>query len=436
MMNSVVLASLVHWPGGGVLGQVGPSDQLNISLGCDRDIAGEANIVTDTTANLSSPMLASGAFRDALVRFHRLISAHDQGRPFTNFHEGIAAAEEGYKPRLRDHALARLDPSRWSRDQIGSGSILQHVIDAIEIQDSRVTLVNNLVFWQNRFGHANREHRVLLEAVSDFGSRRQLEELFYDLYRGEADEGATFDRLSELIGAKYPLMAYLFFLRDSDRFMPIQPTTYDRAFRNLGIDLTTLKNCNWTNYQRYNSALVEVQKALVEVAGLAKTRLVDAHSFCWILETFKEPDEDGKVPAGKHAGRIVGGPEKSIIAMRYSILNTVRSSNGQIVERTVKDKTTSLSEPALDAHLGYLLVLQDGRCALTGIPFDFHTIDGDRHLRPSPDRIDSTGHYEPGNIQVVCQFINFWKGTFEDAEFRRLLMLVRGDHRTEAELSS
>lgn len=46
--------------------------------------------------------------------------------------------------------------------------------------------------------------------------------------------------------------------------------------------------------------------------------------------------------------------------------------------------------------------------------------------RPSLDRIDSDGHYEAGNLQVVCRFINFWKGASDDEEFRRLLELVRG----------
>ncbi len=56
---------------------------------------------------------------------------------------------------------------------------------------------------------ANRDHRVLLEAVSNADLRFDLEQLLFGLYRGEADLGATFDRLSELTGAKYPLLAYL-----------------------------------------------------------------------------------------------------------------------------------------------------------------------------------------------------------------------------------
>ena len=40
------------------------------------------------------------------------------------------------------------------------------------------------------------------------------------------------------------------------------------------------------------------------------------------------------------------------------------------------------------------------------------------------DRIDSNGHYEFGNLQVVCQFVNFWKSDSDNSEFKRLLRLV------------
>ena len=73
-----------------------------------------------------------------------------------------------------------------------------------------------------------------------------------------------------------------------------------------------------------------------------------------------------------------------------------------------------------------LLDLQDNRCALTGLLFQFIGPDADKNLLPSLDRIDSAGHYETGNLQVVCQFINFWKGDSDNAEFQGLLMLVRG----------
>lgn len=373
----------------------------------------------------ASDRISSSAFRDAYTRFERLIAAHAPEHPFTTFDEGIAGAEEGYKLPLRRKALTLLSLETWRQDEVGDGSILARTIAAIEIQDSRGPLTNNLVFWQNRFGPQNQDHRGLIEARGDPARRLVAETLLYDLFRGGADEGGVFESLSRLTGAKYPLLAYLFFLHDPDRFSPIQPTTYDRAFRNLGLPLVTVRNCTWSNYRRFNGILDQVRLLLASEAGLAKPRLIDAHSFLWILETFQKPDTDGRVAPRKNAARIVGGVEKSIIAMRHSILSTVACANGQTVQRTVKEKLTSLLDLELEQHLAFLLVEQDNRCALTGLAFDFHTVEGDRKMRPSADRIDSRKHYEPDNIQIVCQFINFWKGSEDDQEFRRLLTLIK-----------
>ena len=202
-------------------------------------------------------------FRSQFQRFKRVVAQHDSGRAFSTFHEGVVAVWEGYKPRLRDRARGILAPETWAESQIGSGGILKRVIEAIEVQDN--ALVNNLVFWQNRYGHANREHYLLLEAVSNADRGRQVEAELFGLYCREADEGGTFDRLSHLTGAKYPLLAYLHFLKDMERFAPIQPTTFDRAFRELGINLVTVRNCSWENYEEFNAALGEVREALARI---------------------------------------------------------------------------------------------------------------------------------------------------------------------------
>jgi hypothetical protein len=369
--------------------------------------------------------LTGDIFQKQFARFQRLIAANDEGISFTNFQEGVAGAWENYKPLLRARARHRLAADEWSEKDIGSGTILRHAIDAIEIQDSRGGLINNLVFWQNRFGHAFRDHRAFLDAVSNPKPRRELEQLLYGLYRGQADEGVTFDRLSELTGGKYPLLAYLYFLKDMDRFMPIQPTTFDRAFRDLGIDLVTLRHCSWENYEQFNAALRDVREALANMKT-GNVRLIDAHSFCWMLEKMEDDVDGDSISGRKDAGRIVGGIEKSIIAMRISIEDTVRSSHGQTVERTVKNKELKMTPQELEALLRSLIEQQRGSCNLTGIPFNFHDPAGDKNLFPSPDRIDSNGHYEAGNIQVVCQFINFWKSDRDNEEFKRLLQLVRG----------
>lgn len=378
-------------------------------------------------AGTAAPTLTAVAFKAVFARFQQLVTARSN-HPFETFEDGLAASWEGYKPLLRTHALGLLQAETWDAASIGAGTILQHVIDAIEIQkDSRTNLTNNLLFWQNRYGHANREHRILLEALQTPQQRQSMERLLFDFYRGDADHAATFDQLADF-GGKYTLIAYLFFLKDMDRYMPIQPTGFDRAFREIGIEFSTLRQCSWENYSIFLGILEGLRPLIAHEAKLLSVRLVDAHSFVWILASLLKLEAAGDlvVAGGKNSdGRVLGAREKSIIAMRLSVENTVQGANGQTIERVVKNKELRMSRDALEALIAQLLDLQGNRCALTGIPFQFHGGDADKNFLPSLDRIDSNGHYEEGNLQVVCRFINFWKGDTDNELFAELLMVVR-----------
>ena len=312
------------------------------------------------------------AFRSVFDRFRALVEARS-GHPFRGFDEGLAAAWEDYKPRLRDHALGLLRTEDWLEGEIGSGAILNRTVEAIEIQDSRLKLINNLVFWQNRYGHARREHRAMLEAASNPALRGGIEDLLFGLYRGGADEGVTFDGLVDATGGKYPLLAYLFFLKDMDRYMPIQPTGFDHAFRALGIEFNTLRKCSWANYATFNATLDRLRPLIAQAAGLDTVRLVDAHSFCWIFSTLLQRPAEGTLepaPGGRDRGRVLGGREKSVAAMRHAVEDTVRNARGQIAERRIKNKELRMSGAALEKLIAVLLDLQGDRCALTGIPFN------------------------------------------------------------------
>lgn len=175
----------------------GPLSPLNAPGALRVEVEGEAafhRFLDWYAGSVAAPRtIAAGidpaAFRRAFARFQGLITARS-GHSFTTFHEGLAAVWESYKPRLRDYALGLLRPDGWSEDDIGSGSILNRMIEAIEIQESRSNLTNNLVFWQNRYGHANRDHRALLDAASNQKLRREIEGLLFDLFRRGADEAA------------------------------------------------------------------------------------------------------------------------------------------------------------------------------------------------------------------------------------------------------
>lgn len=160
-------------------------------------------------------------------------------------------------------------------------------------------------------------------------------------------------------------------------------------------------------YQRINDVLVEV----------ASDHHVDLWTLdaLWWLERLKTQNPVRHGDAWK----------KAIWQMASQAEQTANYANGQIVDRTVKNKGLRLSKEVLIEHLGALLREQDYLCAMTGLTLQ---PDGpDDQLRPSLDRKDSTGHYEADNLQVVARFVNFWKSDTPDDEFRRLLALVRGE---------
>jgi hypothetical protein len=69
------------------------------------------------------------------------------------------------------------------------------------------------------------------------------------------------------------------------------------------------------------------------------------------------------------------------------------------------------------------VLLREPVCAITKLPLDMTFADSE--LAPSLDRRDSNGHYELGNLQVVARFVNRWKSDDDQANFQRLIDLVR-----------
>lgn len=373
------------------------------------------------------PAIDWAVFVNAYRRFQERFTIVS-GRAFAGFDDGLMADLEGYKPRLRDHALRLLAPQTWTEAQIGTGEIVERAISAIEIDTKAVGKANNLVFWGNGPKYRELEHLVLLEAKNDRRAAGRIERLLFSLYRSEGDEEAIFDDLSALSGGKYRFLAYLFFLKDSDRFMPISPRKFDKAFADIGIGLKTVSQCRWRNYQAFNATLDQLRPLIAQAAKLPNVRLIDAHSYCYTLATLLKTEAEGKLgsaPGKTPQGKYLDLRKQRIVEMRMTIEDTVRKSNGQTVGRTVKNKELLMTSQQLEALLERLCDAQENRCALSGIPFDIRGGDGDKALKPAADRIDSDGHYEYDNLQIVCRFINQWKSDSKNQEFKRLLDLVK-----------
>ena len=129
--------------------------------------------------------------------------------------------------------------------------------------------------------------------------------------------------------------------------------------------------------------------------------------------------------AKSQAGRSLSPKEIAAARMAIMMLNTVAQANGQMVERRVKEKNTTLSRLECEALLREKMGDQEDRCALTGLPLGYDRECDDPEMLASLDRIDSSGHYTPDNVQLVCRFINRWKGADENHLFRRLIGAIQ-----------
>jgi hypothetical protein len=138
------------------------------------------------------------------------------------------------------------------------------------------------------------------------------------------------------------------------------------------------------------------------------------------------PEWRAKVERRKrNPGITFNARQKSIAYMAMMAKGTVAVSNGQQVLRTVKNKELRIPEKELEPYLAALLEAQEGLCAITGIQLQYLGDEEDKELLCSLDRIDSNGHYEIGNLQIVCRFVNRWKNDGDNREFRRLVAMVR-----------
>jgi hypothetical protein len=117
--------------------------------------------------------------------------------------------------------------------------------------------------------------------------------------------------------------------------------------------------------------------------------------------------------------------ERTIARMAMQSFATAAQS-GDISVSAKKDKECRFRNKfEMEKYITELFQSQDGVCALTGIRMLFDDDDEDANLRCSLDRIDSAGHYERSNLQIVCRFANQWKSASDNDNFIRLIAMVR-----------
>ncbi|WP_040282313.1 DUF3883 domain-containing protein [Psychroserpens damuponensis] len=189
---------------------------------------------------------------------------------------------ENYKYAVLDQAKNSLLTKTWKEDEIGNGRILKSVKNSIQtnVIYNYETHQNNLIDWRKK------------DNFSKLKANQKNEKLLFEFFKSKIKDEKAFDQFSEL-GFSYQLIAYLFFIKNSQKYLPISQTRFDLIFSSLNIDLKTSHNSSWENYQEFVGIIKQFQNYLkTEFSGI---QLLDAHSFLWIygfqFEKSKESTE-------------------------------------------------------------------------------------------------------------------------------------------------
>lgn len=177
----------------------------------------------------------------------------------------LSNVQEDYKKDIAEKAAILLDSKNWNESEIGKGSIGDRAIKAVQ---RNMNLIGR--FQVSTFSAIVKEEY----AVS--------EQLLFNLYHNRKDK-ECFEQICKLFGRKYDLVAYLYYILDPSRYLPLRSSIFDGIFKKLGIDLQTSGRCSWDNYQDYLSTVAAVRDALRDYYQNDDIDLLDAHSFLWTL---------------------------------------------------------------------------------------------------------------------------------------------------------
>lgn len=222
------------------------------------------------------------AYEDFLYRAEQI----GDGKKFTDFDHPMVSPSESYKKEVYTDARNKLLAKFWKPGDIGTGRIHAEVTGALKttVIHMGLQIDNNLIDWRLKDDFDKRANTAEMEAV------------LFDLYKNKRSDKECFEALLEL-DQKYQFIAYLFFLKDKERYLPISQVGFDNAFELLGVEgFKTYGNASWDNYATFIDLIKQVQR-LMKGKLTAPLELLDAHSFTWTVGHIfpiwdNEPDDD------------------------------------------------------------------------------------------------------------------------------------------------
>jgi len=171
---------------------------------------------------------------------------------------------ENYKYEVYTNGRKKLDFQKWKAQDIGMGRIHENAINALKVKKNN--LVNNY---------------RLKENFAQIDDVKAIEQILFDFYKSKIHDSVSFKKFIDF-GISYNVIAYLFFLKEKNKYLPISQRAFDDIFELIGLaDFKTDGQSTFDNYIQYCDLIKQVQRYLKTKDKDAT--LIDAHSFLWIL---------------------------------------------------------------------------------------------------------------------------------------------------------
>jgi len=219
------------------------------------------------------------------------------GRPFKSFaHQFFVDDEVLYKLEAAKEGREALQLGSWDTWGSGSGRILAALKVACSSRVSR-----NLL--EHLYGPTG-DSDAALHRVSTPVEVANLEAELHHFFRGggsgRAELGPRFDRLADYLrehslGCKWPFLAYLAFLLDSEHYFPILPGRFEELLRFYGSDVKISGRVEWARY----SAILDTADLLrEELSQYGTPSAIDIQSYMWVVSGLLKDGLPGEEDVG------------------------------------------------------------------------------------------------------------------------------------------
>lgn len=163
-------------------------------------------------------------FETAFLEFNKIDNPVSTEKITSFKNHPLLVKYENYKYDIKDEAKNQLLTNTWKQTELGNGRILTCVNNAINIKS------NTLIDWRKK------------DAFTKLKANKDNEQLLFDFFKTKINDESAFEQFYK-IGFTYQLIAYLFFIKNPQKYLPISQEQFDKIFTSLGIKFKSSHNC-------------------------------------------------------------------------------------------------------------------------------------------------------------------------------------------------